>query len=473
MSESDDDNDLGGLLPTTPVIRVKKGNLARNSKPNSRAEPGPSTKPKGGRKNATSPLSENSDIEELPPNHLVENEKPQPPKAVRKPASRIDVPVTNGKATAKGKGKAKAPPMKSSRKPVVEPMDVEPIEIVDDTEMEQDIPADAETINTAGRYRRTNATGTRAAKADDLQRVTEKLRRAEEQIAALSRQLEEAFQVRETEAEELLKRQETQFEAQLQAQERLIKELTSQLALKEPLMRSGKTSVLHLLTREAADEEKRTLEKEVTRWKDVATERQKTIDEKDGRIAELEKTEKDLQVELKAEIDRTALLAARPNRNLPSVVRSGRPGGGDDPRHAAVLRFYEDLTNLLVTNMKPSSGKYLDMEEWLFSCIYTHNGADEDGNKKSLNFTLRTCHDPAPDTAEPITSKTQLIPSIHYIPLELDKEPPDFVARLDFLGAPFTFGLDQLPLFLRTMHTNMGNALEDDESDGDSVQLVE
>jgi hypothetical protein len=42
------------------------------------------------------------------------------------------------------------------------------------------------------------------------------IQQAEVQIAALSQQLDEAFQIRETEAEQLMKRQEVQYQAQLQ-----------------------------------------------------------------------------------------------------------------------------------------------------------------------------------------------------------------------------------------------------------------
>jgi hypothetical protein len=70
----------------------------------------------------------------------------------------------------------------------------------------------------------------------------------------------------------------------------LVKELNSQLARTEPLTRSGKSSVLHLLTREAADEEKRSIEKDLKRWKGVSQEKDAIIADKDKQIAELEQT---------------------------------------------------------------------------------------------------------------------------------------------------------------------------------------
>jgi hypothetical protein len=181
----------------------------------------------------------------------------------------------------------------------------------------------------------------------------------------------------------------------------LIKELNSQLSLKEPLIRTGKTSILNLITREAADEEQRMMEKEVARWKDVAEEKEKRIIEKDLRIAELEQRgqsavfrslihsdwllEKELKYELNAEIERSKELAAKSSRNPPSALR-GRPAGADDPKHTEVIRFYEDLTNLLVCNMKLQKGKYFSLDEWILSCVYTYTDTDDDAPTPKSEF---------------------------------------------------------------------------------------
>jgi hypothetical protein len=60
----------------------------------------------------------------------------------------------------------------------------------------------------------------------------------------------------------------------------------------EPLIRSGKSSVLYLLTREAADEEKRIIEKELAQWKDRAKDKDDIIDQNEGKIKELQQTGK-------------------------------------------------------------------------------------------------------------------------------------------------------------------------------------
>lgn len=74
------------------------------------------------------------------------------------------------------------------------------------------------------------------------------------------------------------------------AQDALIKELTSQLARVEPLSRTGQAVALHFLTREAADEEKRAAEQDISRLQEVIKAKDGVIDEKTNRIAELEQS---------------------------------------------------------------------------------------------------------------------------------------------------------------------------------------
>jgi hypothetical protein len=46
--------------------------------------------------------------------------------------------------------------------------------------------------------------------------------------------------------------------------------------------------------------------------------------------------------------------------------------GADEPKNTAVIKFYEDLTNLLVPGLRFEPGKYLNQEETCFTCIYTY-----------------------------------------------------------------------------------------------------
>ena len=98
-------------------------------------------------------------------------------------------------------------------------------------------------------------------------------------------------------------------------------------------------------------------------------------------------TEKDLQSELKAEIDRANLLAAKASKVPGSALRS-RPGGVDDPKQAEVMRFYEDVTNIIIPSVKVSKGKYFDLDEWVLSCVYTHT---DPGNPTSSDIGKSMC----------------------------------------------------------------------------------
>lgn len=177
-------------------------------------------------------------------------------------------------------------------------------------------------------------------------------------------------------------------------------------------------------------------------------------------LTEYDSEERDLRYELKVVGERAN--GTQSARNPPSGGRGRSVLGSDDPKHREVVRFYEDSTNLLVTGVKLQPPKYLKLDEWSFTCIYTYESEKRPTElKKSefylccilfpllihyvgLNFVLRACYDPVPDTELPITSQDQLIPSIQYMPLELDKEPLEYVEKLDFLSGPFTFAREQV-----------------------------
>jgi hypothetical protein len=88
-----------------------------------------------------------------------------------------------------------------------------------------------------------------------------------------------------------------------------------------------------------------------------------------------------LRQELDAEIQRSTILASKPGRGAAPPSR-GRVGqnilGSDDPKYTEIIKFYEDVTNLLVTNMKTHPATYLDLQEWTFSCVFTYTGTGTD-----------------------------------------------------------------------------------------------
>ncbi|KAJ3762691.1 hypothetical protein EV360DRAFT_35188 [Lentinula raphanica] len=293
----------------------------------------------------------------------------------------------------------------------------------------------------------------------------------EKRCEELIGQLEKIMRVRETEAEALMKAQKQQSEAEIEALKRLNTELTTNLAKIEPLMRSGKTSVLHLLTREAADEEKRKIENEVLVWRQRLEEAQEIIKEMEQSIKDktqrdsrqAKSTEKELIFELEIEKKNYMTLKAKtphaPARPQSTVV------GLDGPSDVQLVRLYEDTTNLLVTRLKPQPSEYLNLDDWAATCIFTYTTSN-DARKHNLNFVL-TCRWEKIDSENdaPVRSKNELQEMMYYEPMELDKESEEFVNRLQHMGTAFSFTRDQLALFLRTLYNTLDEALHDDNAE--------
>jgi hypothetical protein len=173
--------DFGGLAPTTPLVRVKERNLARTTKPNSRADPGPSTKPasgppKAGRKNTKAPPSNNSDIEEVTVvENVVNGDTSRAPPRARKPPPRTAAPTLNGKQKGKAKAVLRPARQKSAEFETIDD-DVDRIEILD--EMDDDEEAQPATpIGTANKRRRKNADWAHHVKDDETSRLAEQLHR--------------------------------------------------------------------------------------------------------------------------------------------------------------------------------------------------------------------------------------------------------------------------------------------------------
>ena len=66
----------------------------------------------------------------------------------------------------------------------------------------------------------------------------------------------------------------------------MIQELTSQLARVDSLTREGKTSTLHFITREAADDERRVVERQNEALKQSLREKDQEIQKRDMTIQE-------------------------------------------------------------------------------------------------------------------------------------------------------------------------------------------
>lgn len=175
----------------------------------------------------------------------------------------------------------------------------------------------------------------------------------------------------------------------LTVQNDLIKDLTAQLAKKEPLLRPGKKSNIGLISRDDMEQELGEYKAQIQHFKNESNSAKQAVQAKDTQIEELKQigwllplfgirtsqlthrdTEKELRFELKTEIQRSEQLS-RQNRNPPgSASRGAGILKGEDPKHTKVVSLYEDLTNILVHTVKCNPGQH-DGDEWVFTCIYT------------------------------------------------------------------------------------------------------
>ncbi|TFK54704.1 hypothetical protein OE88DRAFT_1653157 [Heliocybe sulcata] len=433
------DDELGELYGDSPGVRQPNG---RTAKSNQKPVAGPShtrTTSKGAANGKRKAVREESEVAEthvpeVTDDHIEVSDTEASVQVVDNKGKGRAAPTKmsgHTAVTAKGKGKG-PPPRKTAKKTPARRAspDDDQMALIDD--------AVAEPPN-------------KRPRASDADKAIQQLSRLQKQLNdviaerdALRKQLEDVHKVRNTDAEELAEQQRANYEARLKTQEQLIQELTSSLARVEPLARSGHTSSLHFLTREAVEEEKRNLEQEVSRLKE-------TVKKREQELAESRHSLKESQIELKAEIERSKTLAQRGGPSAPN----GRTKGAKQeftPAQTRAVRFYEDLTNLLVTkhSLEPSPVPGLP-DESCFTCIYTHGETH-----LAINFTLRLYSEPAEDSDE-------LIEKVKYVPHDLDKESAEFREVLAFLNAPFIFERSQLHVFLNTV----GETLKEKKQDAD------
>lgn len=187
------------------------------------------------------------------------------------------------------------------------------------------------------------------------------------------------------------------------AQDDTIQELQASLSRVDALSRSSGGTSLHFLTRETADEEKQDVQREVSMLKKTIKEKDKTINEKEIANKKLDDTSmlffpfsshipvslivsssltvQVLRADLKAEIENTKALASR-NPPSSSSKHSSKPV---DPKHALVIRLYEEMTNVLITNVKHEPGQYKD-DDAVYTCVQTTS------NNKSACDIRRLSH---------------------------------------------------------------------------------
>ncbi|KAI0748687.1 hypothetical protein C8Q80DRAFT_753382 [Daedaleopsis nitida] len=295
-----------------------------------------------------------------------------------------------------------------------------------------------------------------------------------DQIAALrdqlAAQLEEVFHVRRTEAEEALAEYKEHFEESMKRKEDLIQELTTHTTKLQGPAHSNQSSTLQFITREQADEEKRALQEESDRYKELIKQRDARLQEKDQRINALQAEISTVSKERDAEIERSKTIA---NRSGPAASGLSRPTSLET-QNASVIRLYEDMTNILVTNLKyEKSDKWPELEEELATCVYTYTSGEDDSTW-SLHFTLRLIYDlPEGVTATGPVAQSELVQKMMYQPKDLDHEPPEYAARLGFFKSAFMFSRGQMSVFIRTLGESVANIFDGEEAGGTTEILMD
>ncbi|KAI9446269.1 hypothetical protein H4582DRAFT_2069604 [Lactarius indigo] len=424
MVMSSDADELGGYDPSTPY------QLARKRKtPASRPVAGPSTAKvpritKGRKQKSTreSPMV----IEDDDNNNDDDDDVPE----VVQPVTRNDAPakvppsvVTNGKPASKAKVKGKAIPSTNGHQNGTE------LVVID--ELDDDDPPPARPLPLAKKGKASGgSTGSteKGAHPRELERLREERDLYKEKSEQLSKSLLQLIQTRNTEPEERLVSRKAQYDATSRAQEELIQELTTQVSRLTPMLKKGRTSVLHFLTSEAADEEKRIFEEHLREVKEELKRKDGVIKDKDNRIAALNEQLETTQADLKAEIAHTQTLQKNPKaqRELPGSY----------------------LTNLIVMSAKIQESPYAhlgDLEEIVYKCVFSH------ANSASLSFTLTSMYQPKPSPD----------PNRHSPPVKSKDDLQKM--KLDFLADKFTFAYDQMDYFLKTLNDHFSSASEEQD----------
>lgn len=153
----------------------------------------------------------------------------------------------------------------------------------------------------------------------------------------------------------------------------MVDELTKQLAAVQPLAQSN-SGVLHLVTREAADEEKLALERQVQEMKDeIAQLRTK------GMFRHTLPTPhnihhppaSDLEIDLRGERQIAAQLAKDSQKKKP-VGNSGPVHPGTTAKVGQTIQLYEQLSNVCVVGVKSDLTELSKVTpSTTYTCIYT------------------------------------------------------------------------------------------------------
>ncbi|KAA1469339.1 hypothetical protein DENSPDRAFT_834928 [Dentipellis sp. KUC8613] len=479
-----DIDEIEGFDPTTPHKPVSKKRKAADSNGAVAGPSKPASKANGNkRKNAqpspeTLPGTEGEDHEDQSEHSVEEADAPvraigPPTKSkAKKPPSK---PVTNGKAPPKSKAKPKADPPP----PAAKPASAQRSDTMANTEEEaMEVELQPGTIRATADLppipkknlgnRKDPAPPARAKESGPTQREVERLKKQLQDVMSqrdsLAKQVNEWVTLRETEPELNLELERAQSQATVTAKDQLIKELTDHTGV-ESMFDSSRNSHLRFLTQEQADESKVTVEREVERLRGIIKEKDGVIAQKDAKIHHAEQALAEKAMELKLEIKRCEDLQTKLSRDPPPSGLRGRAAPGaahNDPKNGSAISLYEDMTNLLITNMRFEKSDFPDFDNEIFQCMFTHNET-----KASLSFTLQrlwSLRDPE-NPPPRIKSKDQLAVTMKYTPLNLESESPDFREKIEFLNDVFTFAGEQVDVFFNSMREYLGNIKKEGENE--------
>ncbi|KAI0078201.1 hypothetical protein K474DRAFT_1771278 [Panus rudis PR-1116 ss-1] len=450
-----DDEIVESFEPQTQAAKKPAGGRARSTRSNAPvAGPSkPAAAPKGRGKKAKQPEPAAEVVE-------LSSGEEQPLEAQRK------APKPAGKGTtqvAKGKGKAR------EESPVEENADAEPMDVDEGKKppaRKQAAPAQRKansktTKSTSSRDAEPKSNGDDSALRSEIERLRSQLDEVTKQRDKLADQMEEVLRIRHTEPEEALAQQKAQYEKRLEVQELLIHEQAQLITASK----AGQKHLLHFLTREDADQEKKNLEERLAHYKAVIKEKDAQLALKDKEIALVEAQKREVEKELQLEIERAKTL-----------VENGGIGAGagnkkktaDDPATAAVLVLYEKITNILIVRASVKPGMYPGKPDETYDCVYM-TPEDPGGIIPNLHFSLKAFWGPANDDSPP---DEEPVRKVEYQPLDLEKERPENVEQLDFLQESFIFAYDQLWVFWKTLSGKLLYNTEDSQ-DQEDAEMVE
>ncbi|KDQ07060.1 hypothetical protein BOTBODRAFT_39109 [Botryobasidium botryosum FD-172 SS1] len=479
VHEVSSDDELADQYLDFPLPPPKASSSMPNVKKPSSKRPAPATSASIAAKRKQAPSKagkEGPEPEDIKPpvpeeDASIQDVKPRPAKKARNghaPAAETNVRGVSGAAKGKAKAASSFPSPKSKGSDVKsdDQGEVEAVSQAEDSAAEVDASphlsghATASGERLAAPVASTSRKPTVAQSKKTEARYKKRIEELTSQRDSAHQRFEDLAKLRETEAEAEYKQYRIAAEQRARHQDELIETLTKQIARIEELTSTGRTTSLHLLTREGADVKLADAERR-------AQELKEEVARLTAKNKELEEQNQTLQSDLTAEIKRGTLLAdqlrsARSNapapRHAPINSHSSPPIRGSSrlpetpparnqatTKNGLIICFYEDLTNFIIPNFSVSHNQHGQVLN--FNCVLTVG-------TRCLNFSLKSFFHPTPTTPGPSNphAGTLLVHQMMYEPLELEKErDQEFLENLDFLREPFTFERKQLSVFLVTL----------------------